>query len=82
MFFIRLSHGAKVLKEIVGEGYRQVFTSDRAKAYTSIRQYIVIERRIVIIDDFRIKLGSAARAKELLYKEKATVFSPRSSISY
>ncbi len=33
VFFIRLSRGAKVLKEIVGEGYEQVVSSDRAKAY-------------------------------------------------
>jgi transposase len=33
VFFIRLSRGAKVLREIVGEGYREVLSSDRAKAY-------------------------------------------------
>ena len=33
VFLLRLSRGAKVLGELVGEGYRQVLTSDRAKAY-------------------------------------------------
>lgn len=32
-FYLRPSRGAKVLWEVVGEGYRAVLTSDRAKAY-------------------------------------------------
>jgi transposase len=35
VFFIRLSRGAKVLREIGGEGYREVLSSDRAKAYNT-----------------------------------------------
>src|SRR6266496_1603004 len=34
VFAIRTSRGAKVLKELLGEGYRALLTSDRAKAYT------------------------------------------------
>jgi transposase len=33
VFAIRASRGAKVLGELLGEGYRAVLTSDRAKAY-------------------------------------------------
>jgi transposase len=33
VFVIRASRGAKVLRELVGEDYRAVLTSDRAKAY-------------------------------------------------
>jgi transposase len=33
VFCIRASRGAKVLRELLGEGYRAVLTSDRAKAY-------------------------------------------------
>jgi hypothetical protein len=33
VFCIRASRGAKVLWELVGEGYSRVLTSDRAKAY-------------------------------------------------
>lgn len=34
-FVIRASRGAKVLRELVGEAYGEVLTSDRAKAYNS-----------------------------------------------
>jgi transposase len=34
VFLIRASRGARVLRELLGEGYRAVLTSDRAKAYT------------------------------------------------
>ena len=33
VFYIRPSRGAKVLKELLGVGYRAILTSDRAKAY-------------------------------------------------
>jgi transposase len=33
VFYIRTSRGAKVLWEVLGEGYGAVLTSDRAKAY-------------------------------------------------
>lgn len=33
VFCLRTSRGAKVLRELLGEGYRAVLTSDRAKAY-------------------------------------------------
>ena len=35
VFCIRASRGAKVLRELLGEGYGAVLTSDRAKAYNS-----------------------------------------------
>lgn len=35
VFAIRASRGAKVLRELVGTAYREVLTSDRAKAYNS-----------------------------------------------
>jgi transposase len=34
VFCLRASRGAKVLRELLGESYRAVLTSDRAKAYT------------------------------------------------
>jgi transposase len=34
VFLIRASRGASVLRELLGEGYKAVLTSDRAKAYT------------------------------------------------
>jgi transposase len=33
VFYIRTSRGAKVLREVLGAGYGEVLTSDRAKAY-------------------------------------------------
>jgi hypothetical protein len=33
VFVIRASRGASVLRELLGEGYKAVLTSDRAKAY-------------------------------------------------
>jgi transposase len=35
VFYIRTSRGAKVVREVLGAGYRAVLTSDRAKAYNS-----------------------------------------------
>jgi transposase len=34
VFLIRATRGARVLRELLGEGYKAVLTSDRAKAYT------------------------------------------------